>query len=92
MPWSDSESARATLYISVNAVWSIGIILEPFIPTSAEKIWVQLGMQSNVHKEKWSSASRLNLNPGHALGNVGPIFQRIETKDIELRKFDFEKH
>src|SRR5919197_2452987 len=46
-PWSNQTTANTTLYIAVNAVRSLAIILEPFIPLSPEKVWSQLGMGGN---------------------------------------------
>jgi methionyl-tRNA synthetase len=46
-PWSNQATANTTLYISVNAVRSLAIMLEPFIPMSSEKVWSQLGMDTN---------------------------------------------
>jgi methionyl-tRNA synthetase len=46
-PWSNQATANTTLYISVNAVRSLAIMLEPFIPLSSEKVWSQLGMDNN---------------------------------------------
>src|SRR5690242_21431050 len=43
-------------YTSVNAVRSMAIMLEPFIPFSAEKIWSQLKLGGSVHDQKWESA------------------------------------
>jgi methionyl-tRNA synthetase len=46
-PWSNQTTANTTLYIAVNAVRSLAIMLEPFIPLSSEKVWSQLGMDTN---------------------------------------------
>ncbi len=83
-PWANKETADTTLFISVNAVRSLAILLEPFIPFSAEKIWAQLKLDDSVHKQAWESARDLKaVSPGHQLGKVGPIFRKIEAKEIE---------
>ncbi len=86
-PWANKETADTTLFISVNAVRSLAILLEPFIPFSAEKIWTQLKLDGSVHKQAWESARDLKaVSPGHQLGRVGPIFRKIEAKEIEQWK------
>jgi methionyl-tRNA synthetase len=85
-PWSNSETSGTTLYISVNAVRSLAIMLEPFVPFSSEKIWAQLALNGSVHQQNWDTASRLAINAGHTLNKIEPIFRRIEPKEIEEQK------
>ena len=86
-PWSDAQTAPATLYVAANAARSLAILLAPFIPFSCEKIWSQLGLQGSVHEQSWQSAAEMNMvQPGHTLGKVEPIFKKIEAKEIEEQK------
>jgi methionyl-tRNA synthetase len=117
-PWSNQSTANTTLFIAVNAVRSLAIMLEPFIPMSSEKVWSQLGFDNynndnnnidskiscsrgdnnngynssnsnssnSIHKQQWTSASEIKIQPGHVLGRVEPIFRKIQTKDIQLQK------
>jgi methionyl-tRNA synthetase len=87
-PWANRDTSNTTVYISVNAVRSLAILLEPFIPFSCEKIWSQLKLGSgNVHQQVWESAKDMRAIPaGHELGNVEPIFRKIEAKEIEQWK------
>lgn len=85
-PWSNKTTASTTLFIAVNGVRSIAIILEPFIPSSCEKIWSQLGMSGSIHEQQWKSASQMKIAAGHILGNVQPLFRSIESKEIEQQK------
>ena len=84
-------NAATTLFISVNAVASLAILLEPFIPFSSEKIWSQLGMGTslNVHNLQWDLASKLNIKAGHSIGSIGPIFQKVDSKGISIEKARF---
>jgi methionyl-tRNA synthetase len=77
------------MYVSVNAVRSLAVLLEPFIPFSCEKIWAQLklGSGGSVHQQGWESAKDIKAIPaGHELGKVEPIFRKIEAKEIEQWK------
>ncbi|HJT49204.1 MAG TPA: methionine--tRNA ligase [Nitrososphaeraceae archaeon] len=121
-PWSNQATAKTTLFIAVNAVRSLAIMLEPFIPISSEKVWSQLGFENNnniigskisngssssssrgdtniggssnsssagtnsIHKQQWTSASEIKIQPGHVLGRIEPIFRKIQPKDIQLQK------
>ena len=86
-PWANRETADTILFISVNAVRSLAILLEPFIPSSAERMWAQLKLRGSVHSQTWESANNIKaVAPGHELGKVEPIFRKIETKEIEKWK------
>jgi methionyl-tRNA synthetase len=86
-PWANKDTASTTLYVSVNAVRSLAILLDPYIPTSCEKIWKQLNLDGCVHEQAWESAKELDaIRPGQELGKVEPIFRKIEAKEIEQWK------
>jgi methionyl-tRNA synthetase len=86
-PWANKDTASTTLYVSVNAVRSLAILLEPYIPFSCEKIWKQLNLSDSVHEQAWESAKELDaIRPSHELGKVEPIFRKIEAKEIEQWK------
>lgn len=86
-PWANKDSAATTLYVSVNAVRSLAVLLEPFIPLSCEIIWGQLKLEGSVHRQSWESAKDAGaIKPGHMLGKVEPIFRKLEAKEIEQWK------
>lgn len=86
-PWANKDTAGTTLYVAVNAVRSLAVLLEPYIPFSCEKIWSQLKVSGSVHQQAWESAKDINAVPaGHELGKVEPIFRKIEAKEIEQWK------
>jgi methionyl-tRNA synthetase len=94
-PWANKDTSNTTIYVSVNAVRSLAVLLEPFIPYSCEKAWSQLnleGSKSSVHEQKWESAKDIRaIPPGHRLGKVEPIFRKIEAKEIEQWKNNLGK-
>ena len=87
-PWADKDTSNTTVYVSVNAVRSLAILLEPFIPFSCEKIWTQLKLGGDsVHQQVWESAKDIRAIPaGHELSKIEPIFRKIEAKEIEQWK------
>ncbi|MGB8162583.1 MAG: class I tRNA ligase family protein, partial [Nitrososphaeraceae archaeon] len=82
-PWKNPKESASSLFVSINAVRSLSILLEPFIPFSAEKIWQQLSLEGNVHEQKWNAIGAITLKAGHILGNIQPLFKKIEEVKIK---------
>jgi methionyl-tRNA synthetase len=94
-PWRNPEGAKTMLYIALNAVRSLAIMLEPFIPFSAERIWIQLGLDfdgdgKSVHAQSWESQGLMILPPGTRLGKVEPLFKKVESHQVETQKKKLE--
>ena len=85
-PWANTKDANNCIYISANAIRSLAILLEPYIPSSVEKIWQQLNLEGSVYEQEWDSASELLVSANHKLGNVEPLFKKIYPKEIEVEK------
>ena len=85
-PWANIDSANTCIYIAVNAVRSLAIVLEPYMPFSAEKIWQQLNLEGSVHEQNWDSASQLAIKSNHKLGSIEPLFKKIAAKEVEVQK------
>jgi methionyl-tRNA synthetase len=87
-----SDGNATTLFVAVNAVSSLAILLEPFIPISSEKVWFQLGMGlSDIHKQQWSHASNPKIQPGHPIINIKPIFRKVDIKELQIEKARFNQ-
>ena len=82
-PWKNPEKSGSTLYVSINAVRSLSILLAPFIPFSAEKIWKQISLEGNIHEQNWDSIGIILLKPGHRLGEIEPIFKKVDKDKIK---------
>ncbi|MCD6496486.1 MAG: methionine--tRNA ligase [Candidatus Aenigmarchaeota archaeon] len=67
------------LYIGANLLRSLAIMLSPFIPESAEKIWKYLNLPGSVHKQKWDSAAEFGVRPHHVIGTPEPLFKRLSV-------------
>jgi methionyl-tRNA synthetase len=89
-PWKKGPGTETCVFLTVNAVYSISVALHSFLPKSSQKIWEQLGMPGNVSGKPWKSISDLELKSGHKLGEIAPIFARVEEVDIKKRKEKFE--
>ena len=82
-PWKNPKQSATSLFVSINAVRSLSILLEPFIPFSAEKIWQQISLEGNVHEQKWNAIGEITLKAGHVLGNIQPLFKKIDEVKIK---------
>lgn len=80
-PWKNK--ANNCLYLSINAVRTLAILLEPFLPFAAEEIWHQLDLSGFVHEQKWSSANELVIKPGHRIKKPKILFKKVEDEKIE---------
>ncbi|MBI3842375.1 MAG: methionine--tRNA ligase [Thaumarchaeota archaeon] len=85
-PWKNGPGTKSCVYIAVNAVRSLSIGLFPFLPESAGKIWSQLNMQGKVSDQKWESISEFGVKPDHRIGDVFPLFKKVEDADIQKYK------
>lgn len=79
-PWKNKES-KTCLYLCANAVRSLAILLEPFVPSASEKLWEILNFDGSVHKQKWKSASELKAKAGHEIKKPEILFKQIEVKN-----------
>ena len=85
-PWKGGNGTNNCVYLSVNAVKSLAISLYPFLPDSSQKIWEQLGMDTNISQQSWNSISKIEIKEGHKIGPASPLFKKVEASDIELHK------
>jgi len=85
-PWTDKEKAKTCLYLCVNAVSTLAILLEPYIPFSAERLWQQLNLEGSVHGQNWNSASKLTIPEGHRINQPTVLFQKVQDEDIKIER------
>ena len=82
-PWKNKDKQTNVIYVCLNIVSALSVLLEPFIPESAHKIrkFLDLG-----EKYKWSDGVK-RLEPGKSINDFGPLFKKIEDKEVtELKK------
>lgn len=85
-PWADKQKAKTCIYLGINAVRSLAILLSPFIPFSAEKMWRQLNLNDSVHQQEWDSASELKIKGGHRINEPKILFQKIPEEVVQKEK------
>jgi methionyl-tRNA synthetase len=75
-PWEGSPAN--CLYLGANMVRCLAILLEPFIPASAERIWDFLNMKGSIQEQRWETAEELLVKPGHGINKPAPLFKKFE--------------
>ena len=93
-PWkvvkTDKERVATILNIALQITANLAVVIEPFMPFTAEKI---LGMLS-VSKLDWEMLGRSDIMPsGHKIGQSSLLFEKIEDSVIEaqLKKLEDAK-
>jgi len=88
-PWklvkTDVERAGRTLYIAAQLAKALAVLLAPFVPDAAERLWSMLGLPGSVHEASWDEALR-PLEVGHPIGEPEPLFRKIRESPEELRR------
>jgi methionyl-tRNA synthetase len=86
-PWnlmkSDKAKAATILYVAAQIVKAAAVVSEPFMPTTAEKIWQTLNLGGSVHADSWEDALK-PLEAGHKIAKAKPLFRKIEADGEKL--------
>ncbi|MFW9922472.1 MAG: methionine--tRNA ligase [Candidatus Thorarchaeota archaeon] len=86
-PWDDwkkdkKERVATTLNICAQLCKGLAILLEPFIPFSAEKIFDLLLLEESVHKTAWKKVND-KIPPDHPISKKpATLFRKIELEEI----------
>jgi methionyl-tRNA synthetase len=85
-PWklikTDIQQTGKILYDCMQIIANLGILLQPFLPDTADSIFNML--QLNKNNLTWSDIGRQNLVPaGQCIANPILLFQKIEDEAIE---------
>ena len=87
-PWrtirTDRQQAANTLYVAVQLVKHLAVILEPFIPFTAEKMWSLLNLDGSVHEQAWNEIEK-HVPANHKLDKAEPLFSKIDSTEEELQ-------
>ncbi len=79
-PWhlvkKDLAKTATTLYLATQLVRSIGILISPFLPETAQSIRKQLSLDGEVG---WWDAGKLDLKAGHSISKATPLFHKISA-------------
>ena len=87
----DQELLDRTLYSAAEVLRILCGLLYPIIPDSISKIWTQLGFAQDAATIRIADLHFGHLPSGQKLGQVGPVFPRIETKPAIAKMRDLEE-
>ncbi|MCP8310775.1 MAG: methionine--tRNA ligase [Candidatus Methylarchaceae archaeon HK01B] len=84
-PWKtfkfDPEKAYESLYVIARISKALAVELYPIIPSTAEKIWTFLGLNSKLEDADWSEA-KADFDYPLKIGKFHPLFMKIKKKEI----------
>lgn len=79
-PWKtvadDPQRTATTLFTALSAINGVKTALSPFLPFSSARVHTMLGQPGRVSEQGWR---RGELIPGAALGEVAPLFDKVES-------------
>lgn len=86
-PWTtlklDPACCAATLNTTVQLGLALAVLMDPFMPFSAEKLWKMLNAPGAHHDQRWHDIPKLRLPAHHPLGTRDILFPKIEDDVIE---------
>lgn len=84
-PWAlakagDMQRLGGVLYGVLEALRCVTILVSPFIPTLAAKLWDQIGVQRTLSEQRWTDLTWGGLAEGTVTHKLGPVYPRIEDE------------
>lgn len=85
-PWklikTDEERVKTIMYIALQITANLAILMEPFLPFSAQKLRTML----NMGQVDWLLCGQKEvLKPGHTIEEASLLFQKIEDSEIQVQ-------
>lgn len=88
-PWAlakdkdNRDRLETVLYTSMDGIRSLSLLIYPFMPETAMKIRDQLNIKDSVEKNSFEELKQVKqLKAGGKIGEVVPIFPRLDEKEI----------
>lgn len=84
-PWkmikTDPERVKTQMYVALQIATALGILSEPFLPFTANKM-VKMLQTESINWDNVSKSSEL-LKPGHKIGQGEILFAQIDDAEIQ---------
>ena len=84
-PWvlrkTDPERMATVLYVAAEVIRNIGILIQPFIPTSADKLLSQLGI-SDSERQFECLGEQFRIKSGTKIEQPQGLFPRIQEEKV----------
>ncbi|AFZ71077.1 methionyl-tRNA synthetase [Caldisphaera lagunensis DSM 15908] len=86
-PWDlyskDLGLAKGVIYNSTNIIKDIALLLYPFMPSTSDTIWKQLGYNYSIKEIKFDDIINSKLKSGMKISNITPIFKKLPNDFLE---------
>lgn len=88
-PWALHREGREVeladvLYDALETARVVTVLINSFMPTAAQKMWSQLGLEGGPDGQIWEQAVQFGgLRPGTRTGTADPVFPRIDTAKLK---------
>lgn len=80
---TDPAAAATTVNVAVRLLEGLAVLLFPFVPGTATKLWAQLGLEGDPRGRRWQDAAEPADPAGRAIGSLEQhLFQRIDDKTV----------
>ncbi|KAA3615086.1 MAG: methionine--tRNA ligase [Calditrichaeota bacterium] len=83
-PWKtrkeNPDDCATTIHLCLQTVRALGILFDPLLPFTSEKIRVLLNI---AQQEEWDKAANQTLETGHKINQPEILFAKIEDEPIE---------
>ena len=77
-----AEESMARLSFGWRVSRFLAIMTQPFLPFSAQRLWVALGEEGDVSLVSWNSAIDWDADFKISISNPEPLFQRLDLEEI----------
>jgi methionyl-tRNA synthetase len=88
-PWALAKAEKdrprlgTVLYQTLESIRLIALLLAAFMPSTAEKMWLQLGIEENLWEQNLKESGKWGgLKPGRKVAKPTPLFPRIDLSKI----------
>jgi methionyl-tRNA synthetase len=90
-PWSlgdseaDQERRGTILFATAQVLRLVTVLAHPVLPESTAKVWKLLGETGNLGMQQFDELNLSQLIPGRSLGELQPLFPRVEKTEAMER-------
>ncbi len=98
-PWilakdPENKSRLSTvMYNLVESLYKIAVLISPFMPETAQKMWNQLGINDSIENIRLDDIKHWGVYPvNNILGEATPIFPRIEIEPENKKEALFNEN
>jgi methionyl-tRNA synthetase len=88
-PWALAKAEKdrprlgTVLYQTLESIRLIALLLAAFMPSTAEKMWLHLGLEVNLWDQNIQESGKWGgLKPGRKVAKPSPLFPRIDLSKI----------